>query len=209
MKKLFLYTAFGLLMSCHPSKQERQLVDPATPVLKPGQTYTDTLWYPAFRDLQAAWASKDKKRVAKYFEFPILSDENYIWALSGADYQPETDPKTGDTRLIPFTESHFNRYFDALFPDVFIYGLSKVDVKGLTPGESKTYDVRQTDSVQYVFTVELDSAATELHLLLESRFRHKNSVDTADDDYVRSMVGYTFHILGRRGLRFQEVGLAD
>jgi hypothetical protein len=196
------------VMACGQPKHMPPMTDSSRTVTRPRLTGADTLWYSAFRDLQDAWVKGDRSRVAGYFDFPIVSDENYIWALSGADYKLDTDPKTGDTKLIPFTAKDFDRYYPSLFPPEFSSGVGKVVIHSLQPGDEQVFHINGNDSMQYVFSVALDSASTYLRMQMESRYKNVHD-GTGDEDFIRSIVAYSFRIAQRKTLRFEEVGLGD
>jgi len=167
----------------------------------------DTAWIMEFRDLRDALYRGDKKRVKRYFTFPVKTLGNGIWMQVSPEGQMLADP-TQPEKIIPFTEHDFDRYYPALFSPEFVKGMLKVKTAQFEASKVFATDISSNDSISYSLLCNIDSANSELSILLVVQFGHKLKEGTEDDDSSESTVGYIFEIIDGRHLRFKDVQLA-
>jgi hypothetical protein len=198
-----------LLVSCSDEARRRESASGFRKEQEVILVYTDTGWYASFREMQNAFVHADGNKIKKFFTFPIYSDENIIWALSEAAYNPPLDDKTGEHRQVAFQETDFDRYRTKIFPTQFVEGISKVVVDSLRPGTLLDHELPGNDSLHYSFLASLDSAGNNLQFVLTTRYTTNKGQRPGDEDVELSLVGYSFSILSKKTIRFREVGVGD
>ena len=68
-------------------------------------------WTDSFLELKKAITTGNKNAVKSFIDFPILNKGNEIWYLADTKLVMEISPE----KIIPFTETDFDRYFSSIF----------------------------------------------------------------------------------------------
>jgi hypothetical protein len=208
MRKSFCIALFILLgLNACRNGEVRQVVPPMGDNAVSSVGARDTSWLVEFRDLRDALYRRDKQRVKKYFQFPVVAKGNGIWSLALPEGQRMTDPGEPD-KVVPFTERDFDRYFSTLFPPELLNGLLKVKTAGFASDQVFATEILSKDTISYTLLCNVDSANTGLNFILNVQFGHKDNEGNADDDSSESSIGYFFEILDGKHIRFKEVLLA-
>lgn len=86
-----------------------------------------TNWQESLSNFRKALMSSDKATVKSFFIFPIRDPGNDIWLVADLSFASTIDP----SKIQPFTEADFDKYYSSIFSMDFRKTLEKIDISAL------------------------------------------------------------------------------
>lgn len=202
IKYVYILVLVSGLYSCNngSSGSDHQTTIDST---KAGIDTLNSSWIEDFREFRNAVYFGNISKVKTYFKFPISDEYNGIWAIAQSDWT-----KSNDSTIIPFTEKHFDKYYNMLFTKEFIKSILKIKSEELFLKNSSSSGLFVQDSItNYMMTASVDKTDKILHLVLlfdtEIKDESGDSMDGGE-----SGIGYIFIIQNNGRLLFKGIQLA-
>jgi len=129
MRLLYIIFSALITLSCTNSPQSENSKDLATENNKGNsptarQSSDSSKWTNSFLEFSKAITKGDRNAVKSFIDFPIKNEGNEIWYLADSRLVMEISPK----KIVPFTESDFDKYFSSIFALPFRKTLEKLNV---------------------------------------------------------------------------------
>ena len=165
-----------------------------------------TKWIDNFKEFRIAVYKKDRVKVKKFIDFPVLSQGNQIWYLAYQGNEKALNLLNDKTK--PFTEKDFDLYFDKIFSKFFINAILKIKTNELNnKGEVQSIELSDGNATTYKMIATFDKSTHSLNLNLASNTIMKGTNGEILDGGEFSIM-YQFEISLNGQLKFKQVELA-
>jgi hypothetical protein len=161
----------------------------------------------SFKEFRNAVYKKNKVKVKTFFNFPIYNENNEIWYLEGI--ANEKNLKKITDKIIPFTETEFDKHYDKIFTTYFVNSILKIKSEILfNTGEYET--IEQTEKqTKYKIYATYDKEKNEIILNLATETPIK--FNDGENDLIENAeynVIYYFKIENDKNLKFKQIRIA-
>lgn len=165
-----------------------------------------TKWINNFKEFRNAVYKKDKAKVKKFINFPVLSSGNQIWYLAYNGNEKALNLLNDKTK--PFTEKDFYLYFDKIFSKLFINAILKIKTNELNnKGETESIELNDGKATTYKMIATFEKSAHSLSLNLASNTIEKDTNGEILDGGEFNII-YQFEISSTGQLKIKQVELA-
>ena len=159
-----------------------------------------TGWINSFREFRNAIYKNDRAKVKQFIDFSIMNDNNEIWYLA-YNYDDKLISKL-PTKIKPFTEKDFDKYYSKVFTKRFINTILKIKSNQLYitgAAESIRFKDRSGTYKMYV-TFDKEDKILTLNLASETAIK--------TEDGGEFNVIYQFDVVNNHEIKFRQVRLA-
>lgn len=151
-------------------------------------------WNTNFLEFVSAITNNDQNKVKSFIDFPIRNEGNEIWYLADSKLVMKIDPN----KIVPFTETDFDKYHSSIFPLDFRSTLQKLPTKDLfRKGKATSPDMEVVKGSTSNLTATYDKTKHKLTLKLVTLI--KGAQGTSFD------VIYEFDVLEDQQIKFWKV----
>ena len=165
-----------------------------------------TKWINNFKEFRNAVYKKDKAKVKKFINFPVLSSGNQIWYLAYNGNEKALNLLNDKTK--PFTEKDFYLYFDKIFSRLFINAILKIKTNELNnKGETESIELNDGKATTYKMIATFEKSTYSLSLNLASNTIEKDTNGEILDGGEFNII-YQFEISSTGQLKLKQVELA-
>ena len=165
-----------------------------------------TKWINNFKEFRNAVYKKDKAKVKKFINFPVLSSGNQIWYLAYNGNEKALNLLNDKTK--PFTEKDFYLYFDKIFSKLFINAILKIKTNELNnKGETESIELNYGKATTYKMIATFEKSTHSLSLNLASNTIEKDTNGEILDGGEFNII-YQFEISSTGQLKLKQVELA-
>ena len=165
-----------------------------------------TKWINNFKEFRNAVYKKDKAKVKKFINFPVLSSGNQIWYLAYNGNEKALNLLNDKTK--PFTEKDFYLYFDKIFSKLFINAILKIKTNELNnKGETESIELNDGKATTYKMIATFEKSTYSLSLNLASNTIEKDTNGEILDGGEFNII-YQFEISSTGQLKIKQVELA-
>ena len=165
-----------------------------------------TKWINNFKEFRNAVYKKDKAKVKKFINFPVLSSGNQIWYLAYNGNEKALNLLNDKTK--PFTEKDFYLYFDKIFSRLFINAILKIKTNELNnKGETESIELNYGKATTYKMIATFEKSTHSLSLNLASNTIEKDTNGEILDGGEFNII-YQFEISSTGQLKLKQVELA-
>ena len=199
MKKLYLPLLAFSIISCNENNNIKTVSLNASTEMQTKQETDSVKWIDSFREFRNAVYQKDKEKVKRFIDFPIMNENNEIWYLAYGEDDKRLSKMSN--KIKPFTEKDLDLYFDKLFSNRFINTILKIKSEELfTKGEYETKGF-EDNNTNYRMYATFDKTERTLNLNLSSK------IEDVEDGGEFS-INYEFDVLKNGQIKFRQVRLA-
>lgn len=175
-----------------------------TPAFQTGSADSST-WIAAFKEFREAVFRKDKVKVKEFFRFPVMNEANEIWFIAYAD---EKKISALPSKIKPFTEKDFDKYYDKLISKSFITALLKIKSDVLfKKGETETIELKEGKKTTYKMYASVDKATKILSLNLAFNTMIKDENGEIQDGGESNII-YQFKVISNSKIIFKQIRIA-
>jgi len=157
-----------------------------------------------FRDFRDALYQHKIAQAKVFFDFPVLNPNNEVWIYIKRNEGIEN--AYTDTKPKLFSDTDFEKHFNALFPERFIRCLLKVKSDELfQTGKFDTEEILEDDFLDRIYAT-FDQKTGEL--LLNHYSEDIPGPEDEDDWAIEFNANYYFHVDKQGALKFVKIRLA-
>ena len=141
----------------------------------------------------------------EFFKFPIMNEANEIWYIA---YDTEKQISSLPSKIKPFTEKDFDKYYDKIFPKTFLAAVMKIKSEELyKKNETETPDFKEGKNTTYKMYASVDKPAKLLSLNLAFNTVIKDDKGEVQDGGESNII-YQFKITGDNKIVFKQIRIA-
>ena len=151
-------------------------------------------WNANFLEFVTAMTRNDQEKVKSFVDFPIKNEGNEIWYLADSRFVMKIDPH----KIVPFTETDFDKYYSSIFSLDFRNTLQKLNIKDLfLKGNASSPDIEVVKGSTSKLTATYDKTKQKLTLKLTTLIRGPHPT--------RFDINYQFDVLRDQEIKFRSV----
>ena len=162
-------------------------------------------WVDNFRQFRSAVFLKDKMKAKAFFDFPIKDSSNEIWYLVYGGNEKAINHL--GSKIKPFTEADFEKYFDKIFSKEFIKALLKVKTEELYKKGTFQTPESKDSATSYILYSDFDKKERMLSLNFASNTAYKDDQGEPVDGG-ESNILYYFRITKNGRINLTQIRLA-
>lgn len=180
------------------SKTENKNIEPKVEVNKSIES---------FKEFRNSVYQKDKVKVKTFVDFPIYNENNEIWYLEGiAD---ESFLKKITDKIIPFTETEFDKHYDKIFTTYFVNGILKIKSEILfNTGEYETIELTKNETKYKIYaTYDKEKNEVILNLATETPIKLNDGENELIENAEYNVI-YYFKMENGKNIKFKQIRIA-
>ncbi len=141
----------------------------------------------------------------EFFKFPVMNEANEIWYIA---YDNEKQISSLPSKIKPFTEKDFDKYYDKIFSKAFLTAVMKIKSEELfRKNETETPDFKEGKNTTYKMYATVDKPAKLLSLNLAFNTVIKDDKGEVQDGGESNII-YQFKITGDNKIIFKQIRIA-